>query len=72
MYFTSIFGLPIGIKTASFSLALPPITGIIKKLLKITRTERKKHNKIVMHTKSKLNIIEALMSQPLIDLEISH
>ena len=32
----------------------------------------KKHNKIVMLAKSKLNSIESLMSQALIDLDISH
>ena len=32
----------------------------------------KKHNKIVMLAKSKLNSIESLISQALIDLDISH
>ena len=47
-------------------------TGIIKKVLKITKYKKKKHNKIVMLAKSKLNSIGALISQALIDLEISH
>ena len=47
-------------------------TGIIKKLLSITRNKTKKHNKIVMLAKSKLNGIETLISQALIYLEISH
>ena len=47
-------------------------TGIIKKLLSITRNEKKKHDKILMLTKSKLDSIEALVSQALIDMEISH
>ena len=34
--------------------------------------KKKKHNKIVMLAKSKLNSIETLMSQALIDLDISH
>ena len=46
--------------------------GKIKKLLKKTRNKKKKHNKIVMLAKSKLNSIETVMSQVLIDLEISH
>ena len=41
-------------------------------LLKITRNKKKKHNSIFMLTKSKLNSIETLISQALIDLEISH
>ena len=46
--------------------------GIIKKLLKITRNEKKKHNKLVILGRSKLNSIEELVSQALLDLEISH
>ena len=42
---------------------------MIKKLLKETR---KKHSKIIMLAKSKLNSIESLMSQALIDLNIIH
>ena len=38
----------------------------------MTKNKKKKHNKIVMVAKSKLNSIEALVSQALIDLEISH
>ena len=41
-------------------------------MLKVTRKKKKKHNKIVMLAKSKLNNIETLMSQALIDLDISH
>ena len=38
--------------------------------MKITRNKKKKHNKIVL-AKSKLNNIENLISQTLIDLQIS-
>ena len=47
-------------------------TGIIKKLLSITRNKTKKHNKIAMLVKSKLNSIETLISLALVDLETSH
>ena len=47
-------------------------TGIVKKLLSITRNKKKKHNKILILAKSKLNSIETLVSQALIDVEISH
>ena len=70
--FTSVIGIPAGIASSSFTLIFYLTAGIIKKLLKITRKKRKKHNKIVMSAKSKLNSIETLMSQALIDLEISH
>ena len=47
-------------------------TGIVKKLLNITRNKKKKHDKILMLAKSKLSSIETLISQALIDLDISH
>ena len=70
--FTSFIGIPAGIASASLTLIFSLSTGIIKKLLKATRKKKKKHNKIVMLAKSKLNSIETLMSQALIDLDISH
>ena len=60
--FTSVIGISAGIASASFTFIFSLITGIIKKLLKITRNKKKKHNKIVMLAKSKLNSIETLMS----------
>ena len=68
--FTSVIGVPIVIASSSFSLLFYLTTGIVKKL--ITRNKTKKHNKIVMLAKSKLNSIETLILQALIDLEISH
>ena len=70
--FTSIIGVPAGIASASFTLIFSIITGIIKKLLNITRSKKKKHDKILMLAKSKLNSIESLISQALNDMEISH
>ena len=60
---TSIIGAQVGIASA---------TGIVKKLLNITPNKRKKHDKILMLTKSKLNSIETLISQALIDPDINH
>ena len=37
IYFTSVIGVPVGIASASFSLIFSLTTGIIKKLLKMTR-----------------------------------
>ena len=70
--FTSIIGAPIGIASASFTLIFSITTGIIKKLLSITRNKKKKHDKILMLAKSKLNSIETLISQALINIEICH
>ena len=53
-----------------FYFAIFLTTGIIRKLLK--ETTKKKSNKILMLAKSKLNSIETLMSQAIIDLDISH
>ena len=68
----SVVGAPVGIASASFTLIFSLTTGIIKKLLNITRNKKKKHDKILMLAKSKLNSIETLVSQALIDMEISH
>ena len=70
--FTSIVGAPVGIASASFTLIFSLTTGIVKKLLNITRNKKKKHDKILMLAKSKLNSIETLISQALIDMDISH
>ena len=68
--FTS--GASVGIVSASFTLIFSLSTGIIKKLLNMTRNKKKKHNKILMLAESKFNSIETLISQALNDLDISH
>ena len=40
--FTSIIGAPVGIASASFTLIFPLATGIVKKLLNITRKKKEK------------------------------
>ena len=57
--------------SASFSLVFSISTGIIKTLLKTTRSKKKKHNKIVMWAGSKFNNIESKISKALINNEIS-
>ena len=47
-------------------------TGIIKKLLTTTIKKKKKHDQILKLAKSKYNSIEALISQALNDIDISH
>ena len=70
--FTSVVGAPVGIVSASFALIFSLTTGIVKKLLSTTGNEKKKQDKISMLAKSKLNSIETLISQALIDMERSH
>ena len=69
--FVRVIGAPAGIASASFTLVFSLTTGIITKVLQITINKKKNHNKILVLTKSKLNI-ETLISQALIDLEISN
>ena len=69
--FTTIVGAPVGIASASVTLLFSLTTGMVKKLLNITRNKKKKH-KILMLAKSKLSSIETLKSQALIDLDISY
>ena len=64
--FRSIIGAPVGIASASLTLIFSLTTGIVKKLLNITKNKKKKHDKILMLAKSKLNTIETLISQALI------
>ena len=40
--------------------------------MNITRKKKEKHDKILMLAKSKLNSIDTLISQALIDMDISH
>ena len=70
--FTSVVGAPVGIVSASFALIFSLTTGIVKKLLSTTGNEKKKQDKISMLAKSKLNSIETLISQALIDMGRSH
>ena len=63
----SVIGIPAGIIISSFTLVFSLTTGIIKKLLKETGKKKKKHCKICMLAKSKLNSIESLMSPALLD-----
>ena len=70
--FATVIGAPVGIMSASGSLAFSITTGFIKFLLKTIRNKKKKHNKNVMLARSKLNSIESKISEVLINNEISH
>ena len=69
--FLSVIGAPAGIASASFTLIFSQATGIVKKILDITRKKKKKHDKILMLAKSKFNSVDTLISQALIDMDIS-
>ena len=68
----SVVEAPIGIAGESFTSIFSLTAGIIKKLLNITRNKKKKLDKILMLAKSILNSNKTLISEALIDMEISH
>ena len=70
--FATVIGAPVGIARASLSLTFSISTGIIKKIIKTTRNKKKKHNKIVMLARSKLNSIESKISEALISNKIGY
>ena len=70
--FAKVIGIPVGITSASFSLAFSLCTRLVKMLLKTTGNKNKKHNKIVILVRSKLNSIESKISETLINNQISH
>ena len=70
--FATVIGAPVGMTSASFSFAFSISTGIVKKLVKTTTNKKKKHNKIVMLARSKLNGKESKISEALINNYISH
>ena len=70
--YATVVGAPIGIASGGFTIAFSLATGIVIKLLSTTRNKKKKHDKVLILAKSKLKSIETLVSQALIDMEISH
>ena len=67
-----VVGIPVGIAGASLSVIFTVTTGVVKKILNITRKKKKKHNKIITLARNKLNIIETLISRTLSYFDISH
>ena len=70
--YATVVGIPAGITGASLTLIFTITTGVVKTLLNIRRKKKKKHSKIIALARSKLNIIENLISQALTDFEITH
>ena len=70
--YASVVGIPTGITGACLALVFTIGTGISKSLLKLTKKRKKKHNKIIVLAKNKLNTIDTLLSSALNDSEISH
>ena len=66
-----MLGIPIGIMSSAIGLKNCVITAGIKNYNAIIKKKQKKHDKIVLIPKAKLNSIEVLISKALID-SISH
>ena len=63
-----MLGIPIGITSSTIGLKICAIAAGVNSLIK---RKKKKHNKIVLSTKSK-NTMQVLISKTLIDSIISH
>ena len=70
--YATVLGLPVGIAGSSLTFIFTISTRINKSLLKVTKKRKKKHNKIIALAKSKLNMIDTLLSSALKDSKISH
>ena len=71
--YATVVGIPAGIAGAYLTLIFTVTTGVVTTgVVNITRKKKKKHNKIIALARSKLNIIENLISQALINFEITH
>ena len=70
--FASVIGAPAGTIGASCGFTFSVTSGFVKRFLKAIKKKKKKHNKIVMLARSKLNSIESKILKALMDNEISH
>ena len=61
--FTSVIGIPVGITSSVIGLKICAIAARIKKCKSIINKKKKKHDKIVLLAKSKLNSTEVLISK---------
>ena len=64
-------GIPIGITSSMVGLRSCVITAAIKRYKSVTEKKKRRHDKIVLLEKSKLNRIEVLISKALVNPVIS-
>ena len=65
--FPSLVGIPIDIASSAVGLKICVIAAAMKRYKSITKKKRKKHDKIVLLAKGKLNTIKVLISKVLTD-----
>ena len=67
-----MLGVPVGITSSEIGLKIYAITAGIKKYKSIIKKKKKKHDRVVLLAKSKLNSIEVSIYKVLVDSVISH
>ena len=70
--FASLVDINVGITSSSIVINICAVIEGIKKYKSMIKKRKKKHDKLVLLGKYKLNTIEVLISKSLIDLYISH
>ena len=70
--FASLVCVSVGMTNSALGIKICAITAGIKKYKSIIKKKKKKHDKIVLLGKDKLNTIEFLISNDLIDSYITH
>ena len=70
--FASLISILIGSTSSATGLKVCAITAGIKKYKSITKKKKRKHEKIVLLAKSRLDSIEVLISKALADSNVSH
>ena len=70
--FASLVWVPVGITSSAIGIKIFATTREIKKYKSVIKKKKKKHDKIVLWGKDKLNTIEFLISKTLIDSYICH
>ena len=70
--FASLVGITIGITSSAIGLQVCVIVAGIENCKSVIKKKKWKHDKIVLLAKSKLNGRELLISEALIDLDITH
>ena len=70
--YAAVVGIPVGIAGSSLNLIFTVGTGLNKSFLRVTKKRKKKNIKKIALAKSKLNMIDTLLSSALNDSKISH
>ena len=70
--FASLICVPVGIVSYAIGINICGIIAGIKKYKQIIKKKKKKHDKIVLLGKGKINVIEVLISKSLINSYITH